>query len=373
MKILWANHRDIQHPRAGGAERTIFEISRRLSLKGHLVHLASSAWCGARSTEVISGVKIARFPSYLGPHLTLPILAAKRPRPDVIIDDLAHVLPWASERLTTVPGVAFFRHLHARTLPGQVAPVLSKILGRVEASYPLFYPTWPFVTETKFSVEDLASLGIARSRCHIIPPGVDAQLFQPGHRYPSPTLIYFGGLRAYKRPRDILVAFRIVLKVRPDVTLRIVGTGPELPALRSLASALDIDRSTFFLGRISDSALSKELGAASINIHTSIAEGWGYAVLEASAAGVPTVAYAAQGLVDANSANKGIAFVRSANPVDLATEILRALGEAETRGEMSRTWAQRFDWETATKAWETYLENIARGRVNSGALGPEAR
>ena len=33
MKILWFAHRDIKHPSAGGAERTIYEVGRRLAVQ----------------------------------------------------------------------------------------------------------------------------------------------------------------------------------------------------------------------------------------------------------------------------------------------------------------------------------------------------
>ena len=34
MKILWLAHRDPLNPRAGGAERIIYEVGRRLVVKG---------------------------------------------------------------------------------------------------------------------------------------------------------------------------------------------------------------------------------------------------------------------------------------------------------------------------------------------------
>ena len=39
MKILWFAHRDIKHPKAGGAERTIYEVGKRFSALGIDVNL----------------------------------------------------------------------------------------------------------------------------------------------------------------------------------------------------------------------------------------------------------------------------------------------------------------------------------------------
>ena len=61
MKILWMNHRDIANPKAGGAERTIYEIGRRLVLLGHEVDVLAGGWPGAARHETIDGVRHHRY------------------------------------------------------------------------------------------------------------------------------------------------------------------------------------------------------------------------------------------------------------------------------------------------------------------------
>ena len=44
MKIAWFTHRDMCHPQAGGVGRTIYEVGKRLALKGHSFNVISVGW-----------------------------------------------------------------------------------------------------------------------------------------------------------------------------------------------------------------------------------------------------------------------------------------------------------------------------------------
>ncbi|MGC8620294.1 MAG: glycosyltransferase family 1 protein, partial [Thermoplasmata archaeon] len=60
MRILWFAHRDIKHPRAGGAERTIYEVGRKLVKKNNEVHLVSVNPGNLLPYEIIEGIIIHR-------------------------------------------------------------------------------------------------------------------------------------------------------------------------------------------------------------------------------------------------------------------------------------------------------------------------
>ena len=132
MTILWFAHRDVQNPRAGGAEKTIDEISKRLASYGHDVHLFTVAWKNSPLEATNDRVKIHRTRGNMYTHLVHRSLLKKYRDASVIIDDLGHVVPWSSNRLTNIPGVALFRHLHQRTLTGQVDPLKAVILKSFE-------------------------------------------------------------------------------------------------------------------------------------------------------------------------------------------------------------------------------------------------
>lgn len=358
MRILWFNHRDIEHPAAGGAERTVFEVSRRLSAAGDEVHLVSAGWIGSKSRTVIDGVQLSRFPSYGGPHLAQPFLLRSRSRPDVVIDDLAHVIPWGSPWLSSIPGTVFFRHLHARTLSGQVGPTTARFLEKVERSYRLVYRDWPFVTETLASVRDLSRLGIPETRCRVIRPGVDTRLFKPGTKATTPLIVYFGGMRRYKRPEHALRAFASLRAAGSNFDLAVVGSGPELPGLRVLAERLKLGSSVSFLGRVDRQHLSRVLSRAWVNLHCSTAEGWGYSLLEAAASGVPTVAYRVPGLTESVAEGVSGLLVNENEPEALARGVTEILSKIREWAETSRDYSLRFDWNATASAWQTHLRGL---------------
>ena len=130
MRILWLAHRDPLNPRAGGAERTIYEVCTRLVKKGHQITLLTGGWKGCRQIDDVQGFKIYRFGKSIGPHLALPIFLLKN-RYDVIVNDLGHAVPWFSPTILNKNNIVFFRHLHARSLPGQVNPPLAKLITSI--------------------------------------------------------------------------------------------------------------------------------------------------------------------------------------------------------------------------------------------------
>ena len=359
MRILWLNHRDLHNPRAGGAERTVHEITRRLCSRGHRVTLIAGGWRGSSRYEVLDGVKILRVGTNVLPHLAVPLYLSKSGDIDVIVDDLAHAVPWATEWITNTPGTVFFRHLHARSLPGQVSPPLASILTLVEKHYGLIYPTWPFVTESASSEEDLTSLGVPLRRITRIPPGVDTLLFKPIKKSPTPQIVYFGGLRRYKRPFDSLTVLKLILQSGREVSLVIVGDGPLLPDLRAMASKLGLSNHVTFLGRLPDEVLAQTVGRSWLNIHCSTSEGWGLSVVEAAAAGVPTVAYAVPGITDTVRDGKTGRLVADGDvrALSVAAEEVLASPEEWTRRCIERR--EDWNWDATANLWERHLYRVS--------------
>jgi len=358
VRVLWLAHRDPENPRAGGAEKPIHEVGRRLASRGHEVVLVTAGWRGSRPRTVLDGIEVRRYPGNLGVHLALPP-ALMREEFDAAICDLGHAVPWPSAPLLMRGRCAvFFRHLHARTLWGQVNPVLAAALSIVERAYPLIYRNEPFVTESRSSRDDLIRLGVDPRRIILVPPGVDHDLFRPGPKTPFPSIVYFGGMRRYKRPRDALLAFALVRREIPDARLYVVGEGPELPGLRELAEGLGIGGSAEFTGRLDYGELAGLVSSAWLNVHTSVAEGWGYSITEAAAAGTPTVAYDVPGVSDAVEEGRNGIRVRDGDVMALAEAALRILRDPDEWWRSSGEVAARYSWERTTDMWEGVLRHI---------------
>ena len=347
----------MRNPRAGGAEKTIFEVGKYLISKGHEVQLLTGSWKGAPRHETIEGIHIHRYGNRLGPHLVHPAYLRYHKEADLVIDDLAHAAPWFSPWLTRKPGIALFRHLHARTLMGQASLPLARILTLLEREYPLIYRKWPFVTHSKKGAEDLEKLGVETDKITIIPPGVDTHLFRVGKKTEKPSILYFGGMRPYKRPEHALIALKLLLNKGIDANLSMVGDGPSLNFLKSLATDLHLQNRVKFTGRLSEEDLSKLISESWINVHCSISEGWCISVMEAAASGVPTVAYKVPGISE--SVKEGVTgkLVEDGDLTSLAKSLEESLSDPDnSAASKCLQHASNYSWEAVSQAWEKRLK-----------------
>jgi len=268
---------------------------------------------------------------------------------DFIINDLAHVVPWPSAPILSKK-IVFFRHLHARTLPGQVNPLLAYVLSNIEKTYHIIYRKSIFVTESKTSKYDLINLGISERRIFLIPPGVDKGLFKPTKKTDYPSIIYFRGIKKYKRPQEALLLFKEIIKEIPNVKLYVVSTGPEINNLLQLTKELNLENYVTFTGRLSEKELAELCASSWLNVYTSVAEGWGYSVLEASASGTPTVAYDVPGISDA--IEDGLNGIKTKSREGLVEAAIRILKDPEQWWKSSLMVAEKYSWERTTELWK---------------------
>lgn len=105
---------------------------------------------------------------------------------------------------------------------------------------------------------------------------------------PTDTIAYVGRLSAAdKRVDNLLRIFAQVHADFPRWRLRIIGDGPDRPALQSLCSALGLNEAVDFCGHQSP----PDLNGAQIICLTSDIEGWGMALIEGMEQGAVPVAF----------------------------------------------------------------------------------
>ena len=346
MKILWFNHRDLKHPLAGGAERTIYEVSKRLVSSGYEVNLVSVNPGELEESEVLDGINVFRIKGNIMTHLAVPKIIGKV-KPDIVIDDLAHVVPWFSPLFTSTPVIVFFRHFHGRSLSGQVNPLLAIILKVIEKNYRFIYRNNIFVTESKTSIDDLETLEIEQGRIFKILPGVDRKKFKPDKKTEKPSIIYFGGMRDYKRPWLLAEVMKAIDD--PSITMNVVGSGPSLIRVKEMVNKYKLGTRINFLGRLTEDKLAIILSSSWANVHFSLTEGFGYSILESASCGVPTVALDSKGVTEViNEFNLGT----TCDEIDSFQESLKKVLENND------SWSKKvyenssiFSWENTSEQW----------------------
>ena len=346
------------NPRAGGAERTIYEVCMRLTKKGHKITLLTGGWKGCKAKDNLDGITIYRYGKNLGPHLALPIFLLKN-KVDMVVNDLGHAVPWALSTIMSHRNVVFFRHLHARSLPGQVNLLLAKIITSIEKCYFLTYRNTLFVTESSTSNADLKNLGIREKMIHIIPPGVNRELFQPIEKTASPTMVYFGGMRPYKRPEESIYLLETMIHKITDIKLIIVGMGPQKIHLENLVNEKKLQDSVKFTGRLNDKELAKVVASSWLNIHASLTEGWGLSIIEASSAGTPTVAYNVPGVVDTIENGINGLKVKDGDREALAEAAYKIHNDPKKWWSSSVEVAAKYSWDKTADTWDKLIHKIA--------------
>ena len=352
MKILWFAHRDIKHPKAGGAERTIYEVGRRLVKLNIDVNLVTVNTGNLLDYEIVNGIKTYRIKGNIRAHLKVKKMI-KKIDPDVIIDDMDHAVPWCSSWFTNKKVIVFFRHLHARSLPGQVNIILAKIITFIEKMYPFIYKDNIFVTESDTSENDLIDLGIKKENIIKIPPGVDLDLFHPGEKTKNIQLLYFGGLRKYKRPEYAIRVYEDLHNEIKNLKLIVTGNGQLLNKMKE-----DVKNKNYnidFLGKIDYNELAKIIRESWVNLHFSVTEGWGLSIMEASASGTPSLAFKVAGVVGVIKNDCNGYLLNNIN--EFKEKILYIIKNEDIFVKNSREFAENFTWDKTAELWYKLLNN----------------
>ncbi len=362
-RLLWVNHRDPRHPEAGGAERRMIEICSRLVRRGWDVTLVAERPPGSRGEEVIDGVRVVRVGGRVGVHLySLLTAAVSGGHYDVVVDDIAHAVPWFSRLVTRTPVVAQVHHVHSLVLPYELGGFWSKALSLAERSAAHVYSHFITVSWStkKVMVEEW---GVEESRVAVIPNGVDSSRYTPTwSEAERPTILWLGRVKRYKRVHHVVAAYRLVRRRVSDAVLVVAGAGDWLPQVRRLARRLGVDDGVVFTGRVDEEEKIRLLRSSWVIVSTSIAEGWGLTVTEAAACGTPAVAYDVPGLRDSVVDGVTGILVRDGDIAALANAVVRLLVDDEERWRMARNarrYAEALDWGRVTDWFSRVLSLVA--------------
>ena len=148
----------------------------------------------------------------------------------------------------------------------------------------------------------------------------------------APLVVTVANLRATKDHRTLLAAAREAHDVRPDVHFLLVGDGPLRAELEALAADLGLAGVVHFLGTRDD--VADLLAAADVFVLSSRHEGLPIAMLEAMAAGLPSVLTAVGGIPDVVAGGRAARLVSPGDPPSLATSIVELVGDDPLRRAM---------------------------------------
>ena len=176
-------------------------------------------------------------------------------------------------------------------------------------------------------------------------------------------LLYMGAMSPEKDP---LAALDVVSRL-PDARLRFVGSGPELTAIHAAVNARRLADRVEVAGAVVD--VLPHLAWADVLVLTSRTEGFPGVVLEAAAAGVPTVAFDVGGVAEAVVDGETGLVIPAGDVTEFATALDQLTGDRSQLHDMANNGRarveERFLMKHAVERHDELLHRILNGAVSS--------
>ena len=284
--------RDFDDPDAGGSELHAHEFMRRFADAGLEVLHRTSAAVGQPGVDRRTGYDVVRRGSRFSvfPRTIASELTHRMGSYDALVE-IWNGVPWLSPLWCRKPRIMFLHHVHGpmwdQILPGPLAAAGRLLESRIA---PPFYRRTRTLTPSEATRHELLDLGFHPDRVTAVSNGVEP-FFQPGGApSPEPLVVGVGRLAPVKRFDQLIEAALVARKRVPNLSLRIVGEGPERARLEQMIRNNDAGSWITLAGHLRRDQLLSLYRSAWLVSSASLAEGWGLTLTEAAACGVPAVA-----------------------------------------------------------------------------------
>ena len=348
----------------GGAEKRIWEISKRLVKIGHEVHIFGMNYWNGDAVVMKEGVYLhgvcepkelyvggrrsIKEAIYFARKVLFPLLKENF---DVIDCQAFPYFPCFSAKICSsvkrTPLILTWHEVwddYWYEYLGKSRGVFGKRIERTTA-----HLTDKAIAVSERTKKDLETIGVKRE-IKVIPNGIDFRKIERINASEEESDIIFAGRLIKDKNVDILVkAVEQVKKEVPDAKLKciIIGDGPEKAKLEKQAYELGLERNITFMGFLEDyDEVISAMKSSKVFVLPSTREGFGMVALEANACGLPvvTVDHKRNAACDFITMDEN-GFICELSEWDIAEKILRGM---EERGNMRRKCikcAKGYDWD----------------------------
>lgn len=289
----------------GGKEKRIFEMTTRLAKRGHDIHLYCMKWWNGPKNKTENGVHLhslcKNYPLYSGERRSisqaivfgLACLRLVREDFDVIDVDHMPLFPLFSTKLVCI--------LKRKKMIGTWNEVWGKdywqeylgwrgYFGYLIEKFAVLMPNKITAVSRHTKNKLLNDLKINKTIA-TIPNGIDLNKIQkvkPARR--KSDVIFAGRLLSHKNVDVLIKSIKLIKEKYPRTKCFIIGEGPEKEKLENLTKKLSLEKNVKFLDFLENHndvyALMK---SAKVLVLPSTREGFGIAVIEANACGIPVI------------------------------------------------------------------------------------
>ncbi|GBF33923.1 glycosyltransferase [Desulfocucumis palustris] len=359
----------------GGVEKRIWEISRRLSQKGHEVHMyCMKYWTGNdiinQDGIYLHGVckpmslfsnnrRSIREAIYFACKVLSPLLKEKY---DIIdVQNFPYFSTFPSKYC-----VVYRRSKIVITWHEVWGKYWFEYLGIIGSMGLLVERLVALMSNEMIAVSESTASSLKminqKANISIVPNGIDFKQIHKvkpnGHYY---DIVFAGRLIKEKGLELLLDSVNLIKNSRPNIKCLIIGNGPMKEELEKLITNYKLQNNVFlkgFIGEYED--LIAQIKNSSTFVLPSTREGFGIVVLEANAAGVPvvTIEHARNAAKELVTDGKN-GYVSKPNPNYLASAIMMAIDNSKDLEQECTNFAEKYDWDNIVNYLENYYKNLA--------------
>ncbi len=201
---------------------------------------------------------------------------------------------------------------------------------------------------------------------HVIPNGIDISKWQIDNVSKvslkgSPALTTVGRVSSRKGQLQVIRLLPELKNQFPDIHYHCIGIPTEAEAFLSQAKVLGVDANVTFHGAVDDATLKASLLATDVFVMLSTeseagdVEGFGIAILEANALGIPSIGSKGCGIEDA--INDGVSgfLVDAQDVAAVRTSISAIINHPQKFKTQAKHWVQQHSWDHIIKQYLIHL------------------
>lgn len=349
---------DIYPYTVGGFGIHIHEMSKEQVRLGHDVTVYTASENVKFAYQADAGYFVRNFKplvKILGNSITPPMLL------DLIREqsnyDIVHAhshlffstnLSAVARQLGSTPLVITNHGLNSQTAPEWFQKLYTSIGARLTLA-----AADKILCYTETEKQELIDLGVKPEKIEVIHNGIDTDLFVPAKEpcFDKKKLLWVGRYAKGKGLEYLIDAFSILKNRHPDVTLTLIGNGPEKDHIIQRINDLNLQNSITMKDFVPNSEIVNMYQNSSVFVLPSLEEGVPRTILEAMSCGIPVVCSQLPQLIDIVDGGGLLAPVKDSKALaDTISKVLLDSSLAEEfRKNGRRNIVENYSWKDTVK------------------------
>ena len=367
-------------PLGGGAGNATAHLAREFTLLGAEVVVLTSGFRGLPGQENSGGFAVKRIPTirrYIDrctpvEMLTFMVSASlsalrltRNWRPDVSIAFFGIPCGPVAYTLKYTYGVPYIVSLRGGDVPGFQPYDLALYHRLMKPAIRFLWGQADCVVANSQGLRDLAQRTESDVTIHVIPNGVDVQIFRPegSSNRNGPVRLLYVGRFTYQKGMDVFIQALSKLDPKIQFEVDLVGDGYARRLVERMAQEFGLLERLHFTGWLDRTEVPQRYQWADIFVLPSRDEGMANVILEAMASGLPVIATDVSGSKELVRHGKTGLLIPRENPVALAQAITDLAVDAEGRAHMGqagrRLAEEHYGWRSIAESYFSLIQHCA--------------